>query len=697
MKRRAHSPAQSLRKMGSVDSRPVGQTDSLNSFPEMRQHLSAAILRASEGVRVSPPPELRACVIEMKSPSIADRRFKGEEILRAAARDSEVQWKAELRTLAGQVSLKDLYPFASRVNWVLFQKLLIDTEYDDPEIALVFRDGANLTGVVEGRPSWEKITKIRPNFAQNCESAANFEESEISLSREDLLSSATSGLNEFLKSIRPSRFDSELLEASEADVAKKCLLGPFDSVHGAAEGAHHVVVSRRFGVEQSDKIRPCDDCLRSNLNKAASVDCKLSLPSIDTLIGSALTMADVFPLEEIVLFKRDHGSAYRQIPIKPSEHSLAVIVFCHPVTKKLLFYRHAALPFGAVASVYWYNRVAQAVTHIARVMFCIPMLSYFDDFFAAVPISQSKQCFQIFGLLNRMIGLDIKTKKDVVPDVQGELLGHIVRLGRPPFAVCIKEERKRALASKAQQILDKGTMSVRIANELAGKLNFALSAAYGKIGRAMAKPIYARTNVSFRRTTSLSKGLVLALEWVRDILPIVPPREFQARHKFAKSILYVDARGAGTVGAVYIPVGGEAPYPVYYSYMETDCLAEHLHPYTTRIHILETVAAYFGMRTFPIHGPCIIYCDNVVQQHTLLKGYSKSSECTKLAHAFWSFCALRGIDPWIERVISKENLADEPSRFAQGIPFLESLGAQFVPPCSEHCLREAFIDARVTL
>ena len=43
--------------------------------------------------------------------------------------------------------------------------------------------------------------------------------------------------------------------------------------------------------------------------------------------------------------------------------------------------RHTACPFGAVASVYAWERFGAALAHLARVYLKIPVLRYVDDYF----------------------------------------------------------------------------------------------------------------------------------------------------------------------------------------------------------------------------------------------------------------------------------------------------------------------------
>ena len=58
--------------------------------------------------------------------------------------------------------------------------------------------------------------------------------------------------------------------------------------------------------------------------------------------------------------------------------------------------RHAAVPFGAVASVHAWERVGAALCFLARTLLRIPMLRYVDDFFA--PERSSTSLFVFWGM-----------------------------------------------------------------------------------------------------------------------------------------------------------------------------------------------------------------------------------------------------------------------------------------------------------
>ena len=78
----------------------------------------------------------------------------------------------------------------------------------------------------------------------------------------------------------------DLHEASLAEVSKGHLHGPLEEHQvSAALGSDQWLFSPRFAVYQGEekKVRPIDDCKRSGLNCAYSVNFKLELLDVDSL------------------------------------------------------------------------------------------------------------------------------------------------------------------------------------------------------------------------------------------------------------------------------------------------------------------------------------------------------------------------------------------------------------------------------
>ena len=85
---------------------------------------------------------------------------------------------------------------------------------------------------------------------------------------------------------------------------------------------------------------------------------------------------------------------------------------------------------------------------------------------------------------------------------------------------------------------------------------------------------------------------------------------------------------------------------------------------------LEILSIALGVSSFAnaIKGrDVIIWSDNTGAEHATAKGTAKCFDHTCLVHALWQQFAELKIQAWIERVPTKENIADLPSREAYNL------------------------------
>ena len=97
----------------------------------------------------------------------------------------------------------------------------------------------------------------------------------------------------------------------------------------------------------------------------------------------------------------------------PSHHRFADIALVHPESAEVWIGTQNAMPFGAVAAVYAWDRMGAAVTAILRRLFCFPVLRYVDDLFSVdrpESVAHSLEC--LARLVRAIMGPDaMKPKK----------------------------------------------------------------------------------------------------------------------------------------------------------------------------------------------------------------------------------------------------------------------------------------------
>ena len=108
-----------------------------------------------------------------------------------------------------------------------------------------------------------------------------------------------------------------------------------------------------------------------------------------------------------------------------------------------------------------------------------------------------------------------------------------------------------------------------------------------------------------------------------------------------------------------------------------------LKPRKNQIGPYETIAILFGMDTFDAfldNAEIILYVDNTEAQGIVTNGFAHSSDSAVLAGLVWTRVAEHGASLWVERVASKDNVADWPSRpNPTNLSYLSDLGFKEFP------------------
>ena len=160
---------------------------------------------------------------------------------------------------------------------------------------------------------------------------------------------------------------------------------------------------RRFGVAQGGMLRACDNCRRSGTNDASVVETPITLPSVDEL-GEIVTIVAGPGGKPCDLFKADHKSANKQIPVSPAHARFTVVVLECPKTGNSMCFVPNTLVFGSITAVLGYNVVARPVASLFARFFRAPAVIYYDDFCGAVPQGLGGLALHCFKLLSGLMG-----------------------------------------------------------------------------------------------------------------------------------------------------------------------------------------------------------------------------------------------------------------------------------------------------
>ena len=347
------------------------------------------------------------------------------------------------------------------------------------------------------------------------------------------------------------------------------LQGPFtlDQVEAMARGSEWIA-TRRFPLEQKDKVRMIDDCLASGLNSAFSSSNKLQLMDVDVLVSLVMcalkavgkTEGDRLHLStgEIVTLRvsplwggnlklvgrtLDLEAAYKQAAPKPDQLWARFIAVFNPSLGQPSFFSTSALMFGSTASVYAFNRLSRSLWHIQTSLFSIWSTVFYDDFPTVEPESTSVTARECAEGLFRALGWKFATegKKALPFSSSFNVLGVSMHLHESPkgvFALHNKPERVDSLLHTVEKILDEGKLSQAMAASFQGQLSFAQGQFLGselKPGMAFLSSV---ANAGW--TSDHASTLPLFASYVTCVLRSSPAKRFSINDELKPILVFTD-------------------------------------------------------------------------------------------------------------------------------------------------------------
>ena len=484
---------------------------------------------------------------------------------------------------------------------------------------------------------------------------------------------------------RSVEFDELALRKSYDEAEAGWADGPFSQSEMYDRFPNGFLPSRRFGVLQKGAIRPCDDCKDSGINECCSTHESVASDGAEfpafladlfySLLGSDTELAGGCD---------DWKKAYRQLPV--DDLAFSVVAVWDPTAKVVRYFITRGHCFGAVAAVNSFNAVAAFLTGASRRLYGACCGNYFDDHVLVEPTfageSAQSGLLSLASSIGFLFDLDEKHKRmarefvylGVCNDFRSTALGKVLLRVLP--------ERRKALVLQCETFLKEHRMSPAEASSLRGKLFFAATSAYGRVGRAALQPFIQR-QWSFRGSNLLTPSLILSLRFFITLLNHMPDREILLSPCSRPPVLvWSDAsweRGIGWLGFVVYD-----PEQVRFFYSDSEVPPHILSLFVQKkqkIGQCEILAASMVYTSMPetFRGRSVIHwIDNTSAISCLLHGYSSKVDSALLVNAFHLFNASLRANIHFEYVESKANVADLPSR--RELCFLLcSLAAKRVP------------------
>ena len=233
------------------------------------------------------------------------------------------------------------------------------------------------------------------------------------------------------------------------------------------------------------------------------------------------------------------------------------------------------------------------------------------------------------------------------------------------FECVPKAEKLLKWTATCEKALEENVLLPGIASKLAGALSWASQNMFNRLGRAMLRPLFTH-KCKYGR---LPRHVRLCLEWWTQVMRL----EISQLRKWSESErsvvqLFVDARGTPPRLGAVIAVDNRG----FYSDMEPseDVLKNFRKRNDSQIMGLELLAIAFGLSSFleMCAGRTVrVWSDNVGAESCARRGSAKSFDHNCIVHCIWLFAAKHGINLRIDRVPTKDNISDLPSREEYGL------------------------------
>ena len=259
--------------------------------------------------------------------------------------------------------------------------------------------------------------------------------------------------------------------------------GPFLSEQAVCD---HLNTSRwiptpRFPLVQKNKVRGVDGATCSGINGASQVTEKLALSSTDANVGLIRRLVLACPDQPLEGWVLDEAKAYRQIGVRPDQRKYSVVTMLHPDSLEPAFFVVVGHSFGWVSAVYNYNRRSRLINELLCKEFGVPANFFYDDKFGFDIKGLGEFAHTIVQDLHCWLGVLFDASK-LQFGVKVEVLG--IDYDLAAMELRVKEKRRAALLEDIDRFLEANIMSPQESAKLKGKLMFAASQFWGRLGRA---------------------------------------------------------------------------------------------------------------------------------------------------------------------------------------------------------------------
>lgn len=459
----------------------------------------------------------------------------------------------------------------------------------------------------------------------------------------------------------------------------------------------------RFGVEQNDKLRGCDNGAFCGHNFRTRMHETIHCLGADFPALLAREFAKFCPNETCRIGTDDVEAAYRKVLNSMPQYT--VVALWDPKRMEVRYFTMPGFPFGLRSAVVAFNRVEEFVIEVARVLLLVACGHYYDDAATVEPKFAGTSGQRAVWFVHQILGLPFADKKHEKMRAANPFLGIVSDFAkRPGFVILrVKETRRRKVLALLQRVLDERVLTGAGAASLRGKLYFTSLTAFGGVGRAPLQVLASR-QYGGNGDVEVDDGMEDAIKSMMGLLKRLPPRTMPLVDAGREDCIYIwsdamwepitDDMGEAVqvfdevTGARFYIASATLAFAIYrpwankwtHSYFDVgiETIRQMVPGKKTYIGQLEALAAAAVVHTLPVDWlrgrDGYMWVDNMGAKYSLQKGSARKEDSARIVDSFAKRVASLGFRPWLEYVPSKQNLADLPSR-GRWAEYYEAIGA----------------------
>jgi len=339
------------------------------------------------------------------------------------------------------------------------------------------------------------------------------------------------------------------------------------------------------------------------------------------------------------------------------------------------------MPFGSIAAVYAWDRVAHAVVYAIEKYLHVSVNRYVDDLFGVTFKRHAEDVRKMILRLVTLCGFTLEPSKTPEPSPGMVVLGVHLKLKYETFhdvrrlylKVRMDKDKAKFWSSLLDDAASRDTITVKEAEKMSGRLCFTACAVIGASGLCRLHYFFKAASTRGSSSTPIGPELKEEITWWASFLKSSRTTVIPLRDDLPFASVFTDAEGNGGVGAVVFKQNQEPL--AFEERLDTD-FTELFKRRITNIIPLEMGAAVMAAVRFSaeLRGHRVVFfIDNTSAMYSFKKGHCRADDLNILVKAFTD-----SVPDFLGRiefvwVPSWWNIADFPSRGKR------VMGVKYVP------------------